>query len=259
MKQHLVLGALSVFIAAGAFAQEAKRVEDLPGYVPFDAKSIFGEGSSFEISLTAPLIRMMANATKEVEPELAELLAGLQLVRVHVAPFNVDSTESLVGNLTNVTKDLEAKGWERVMKMREHDGRAFMDAFMKMKDEKAEGFTLMVAEGSGEAVFINIVGLIDPEKLGSLAAKVIGDEFDASIFDEIALETGQKSPLDAARASLAEARSKAESAGLAEATVSAAESLSAQADKLAEQGHAESAAALFNAAADLYRSAAPKE
>jgi hypothetical protein len=250
---------LMATVAVASAAQE--NLADLPGYFEFDPAAVFGEGaSSFEIRLEGPLLSMMANATKNKEPDLAELLNNLKLVRVHIAPMATGDSDSVAANMNSLIERLETSGWSRVMKMREPDGRQALDAFMKMKGEKVEGFTLFVlgggdALGSGEhgpeGVFINIVGEIDPEKLGALAAKFIGDDIEMDWLDELGKEHAKpESPLEAARKALEEARAVAT---VTEATATAAEMLAKEAEQLAADGQEEVAARLLTSAAALYR------
>lgn len=248
----------TLLMATAAFVSAAQEnVTELPGYVAFDPATVFGDqASSFEISLEGPLLSMMANATKQTEPELAEMLSNLKLVRVHIAPMAAGDGDAIMTNMGALAEQLETSGWDRVMKMREQQGHQSLDAFMKMKGEKMEGFTLFVhGNGDGvhgnEGVFINIVGEIDPEKLGALAAKFLGDEIEMDWLDELSEKPSESlSPLDEARQALDEARA---TSTVMEATATAAETLAREAEQLAADGQEETAVRLLNTAVGLYR------
>ncbi|MEX0601036.1 MAG: DUF4252 domain-containing protein, partial [Rhodothermales bacterium] len=65
-------------------------------------------------------------------------------------------------------KELEAQGWETVVRVREEDQR--VNVYMKVRDDVIAGLVVMVLEPDDEegAVFVNIVGDINPEQIGRI-------------------------------------------------------------------------------------------
>ncbi len=70
---------------------------------------------------------------------------------------------------SEMSKRLKADGWETVVKVREDD--EFVDMFLKTNGDVIEGMVVMVIDEDDEAVFVNIIGEIDPEQIGRLGNK----------------------------------------------------------------------------------------
>ena len=60
---------------------------------------------------------------------------------------------------------MQSAQWEPVVQVNEADQQ--VQIFMKTKDENVEGLTVMAVDAE-EAVFINILGVIDPAQLGKV-------------------------------------------------------------------------------------------
>ena len=70
-----------------------------------------------------------------------------------------------------IRSDLDAQGWERIVTAQKKDED--VGVYLKTRGEEAvEGVVVTVIESNREAVFINIVGNIKPEKIA-----VIGERF----------------------------------------------------------------------------------
>jgi hypothetical protein len=151
---------LGVVLAFPALAQE-DALKAFPGYVDFgELNSIFGE-PTVQISIGASLLGLVASLSAEEDPEAADLFKKLNGVRV-----NVFETESMADGAVDLVKDISGKlsqsGWESVVTVNSADEQ--VRVFMKLNAETVDGITVMALEDN-EAVFVNVIGNINPEEL----------------------------------------------------------------------------------------------
>ena len=158
----------ALLLAVHAQAYEAPNRQ--PGYVDFDSLGMAGEPeTTVEIYLKGPLLLLISEATRHEDPELADLLSKLKLIRVQTyALKNRDAREAETKAAETVSR-LERAGWETVVRVREKKERVTIS--MKMNAEEIQGLFVTVVEPGDEAVFINIVGDIDPAQIGRIGRK----------------------------------------------------------------------------------------
>ena len=158
----LCVGALTALLALPAVAQE-DELKALPGYVDFGTlESVYGEPKVM-VNIGGFLLGFMSQATKD-DPEAAALMGGLKGVRI-----NIYSTEGQVApameQLNHVKNLLQGENWEPIVQVNEADEN--VQIFMKADGEGMQGLTVMAVD-KDEAVFLNILGSIDPDKLGEV-------------------------------------------------------------------------------------------
>jgi len=169
-----------------SLAARAADPSDAPGFVDFgDLETLTGNPPKVEVDLGGPMIRFLAAASREAEPDVADMMSKLKSIRVNVFELAPGSEEAAHLKLQSLAADLEARDWERAVVVREK-GEATVHMYMKLDGENVVGLTFMAVDDDDEAVFINIVGEVDPEKLGKLAARfgVDGDWDDMSHFGD---------------------------------------------------------------------------
>lgn len=169
-----------------SLAAHAADPSDAPGFVDFgDLETLTGSAPRVEVDLGGPMIRFLAAASREAEPDVADMMSKLKSVRVSVFELAPGSEEATHLKVQSLAADLEARDWERAVVVRE-EGEAIVHMYMKLDGEDVVGLTFMAMDDDNEAIFINIVGEVDPEKLGKLAAKfgVDGDWDDLSHFGD---------------------------------------------------------------------------
>jgi len=178
-----LLAALAVMLggalAGPAAALTEAEIKKLPGYVDFDAMKLFeGQEAKVEVYLKDPMLELVSKFVKSEDPELFEVLAKLKLVRVQI--FEVDHVQAQkVSEVTTATaKQLDGKGWERIVRVREDDEH--VDVYLKPSKEYEwlDGLVVMVVDGGDEAIFVNIVGQIHPDDISKLAEHFDIDELD---------------------------------------------------------------------------------
>lgn len=161
-RKALVLCA-TLLISLPAMAQE-DSLKDYPGYVDFgELSSIFGE-PSVQISVGESLLGLVGSLSASEDPEAAELFNRLNGVRVNV--FETTSMPSgAVDLVKNTSAQLSELGWESVVTVNSQDEQVRI--FMMINNDQVEGITVMAVEET-EAVFVNVIGSINPEELGKV-------------------------------------------------------------------------------------------
>ncbi len=159
----------SLLLASSVAAQSAS-LKAQPGYVDFSGLSeLSSSPPKVEVSLSGALLKFFGEAAKEEDAELAATLSKLMSIRVSV--FELDSTrvEQARDEANRIASRLAADDWERTVLVRDEDATVHM--FIKSSADSIAGMTVMVVEPGSEAVFINIVGEIDPAQLGRVASR----------------------------------------------------------------------------------------
>jgi hypothetical protein len=176
------LAAVAVAVLAGsALADDVDRkIKKLPGYVDFNAMKLFEDQEPrVEVFLKEPMLNLVTKFMREEEPELHDVLSKLKLVRVQIFDLNSD----MIGEFNDATKsttgELDKKGWERIVRVREDDSNVDIYLLPSESYESILGIVVMVAEDE-EAIFVNIVGEINPDDVARL-----GDHFDIEELHDI--------------------------------------------------------------------------
>lgn len=161
-RKALVLCA-TLLISLPAAAQE-DSLKDYPGYVDFgELSNIFGE-PTVQISVGESLLGLVGSLSASEDPEAAELFNRLNGVRVNV--FETTSMPSGAIDLVKSTSiQLSELGWESVVTVNSQDEQVRI--FMMINNDQVEGITVMAVEET-EAVFVNVIGSINPEELGKV-------------------------------------------------------------------------------------------
>jgi len=170
-----------VLLLAGlaAVATEEDLTRD-PGFVDFsDLELLTDDELNIHVSVKDPLLKLVAEATRENEPELSDLLAQIKAIEVHVYSVKESLREAIWMEIRAKAKALEAAGWNPAITIRMRRERGYV--FLKLVDGKPIGLAAMYIEDD-EAVLVNIVGLIDPTRIGRLASRfnidLLGDGAD---------------------------------------------------------------------------------
>lgn len=149
------------------------RAEDQPpGQVDFGTFVPSAHGGQFvEVNVKSTLLALAARLTEKQEPEVADLLRNLKSVRVNVVGVDDANRAELTARLKKVRAELEAKGWDRIVTVQEKDQD--VGVYLKQRNaEVIEGIVVTVIDGDKEAVFVNVVGDIRPEKLAVLGERL---------------------------------------------------------------------------------------
>jgi len=168
LSQLLRVGVFTAWFACPTFAAEPSS-----GQIDFGTFTPPASGGEFvEVHIRSNLIAMAARLAEKAEPEVAELIRGLQLIRVNVISLDEQNRGEVEARVKAVRGQLDAQGWERIVVAQSQ--KEDVGVYVKTRgDEAIEGVVVTVIEGNQEAVFVNVVGNLQPEKLATL-----GERFD---------------------------------------------------------------------------------
>ncbi len=173
MKFKLLLMGLIGMLALPAVAQE-DALKDFPGYVDFgELNNMFGE-PNVQIAIGGSLLGLISVLTAHEDPEVAKLFKRLHGVRISVFE-NPTVNEGAVDFFKSISSKLSQQGWESVVTVNSDDEQVRI--FMKFNGKNVEGITVM-ALAEDEAVFVNVIGDLNPDELGKVM-----DNFDIEIGD----------------------------------------------------------------------------
>ena len=175
---NAMLAALVIAVPALA-GDETEDLSDRPGYVDFSTLATdYGEPRVM-VDLGSSLLQLVSAMSHE-DPVAKEALSNLDSVRIHV--YRTDGELAPAQErIDHVNKILSADAWEKIVRVREPGEQ--VDIYVKHSEERVHGVTVMALDGE-EAVFINILGSIDPEQLATVVGK-----FDREIGDDLAMHT----------------------------------------------------------------------
>ncbi len=138
------------------------------GAIDFGKLTPAADGGQFvEVNIKGNLLDMAARLAAKEEPEIADLLKGIRSVRVNVVGLDDGNRAETQARIKAVRGELDTKGWERVVTVSEKDQD--VGIYLKTRGQDAvEGLVVTVIENGKQAVLVNIVGDIRPEKLADL-------------------------------------------------------------------------------------------
>jgi hypothetical protein len=170
--KHFPRSALAVTVAALAVSVATYAGTPPPGYVEFGELPAPGNGGQFvEVNIKSNLIAMVARLVEKEESEAAELLRGLHQVRVNVIGLTDENRADLEKRIKSIRAQLDSQGWERIVTAQQKDED--VGVYLKTRgDQAVEGLVVTVLSGSKEAVLVNIVGNIRPEKVAEVGERL---------------------------------------------------------------------------------------
>jgi len=195
MKRLLIALLIAVSVPVMAQTDELKK---LPGYVDFGSlASVYGE-PKVEINIGPSMLGFVGALSKHDDPETAELLKGLKGVRVLVYKVGDDPSAANT-RIDDIAAKLKTSDWEQIVKVNDDGERAKI--FVKMGATTMDGLIVLATDDDDEAVFVNILGRIDPENISKVtqAFHVDVDSLDHKRHKQDKQETkGKKSNQDEA-------------------------------------------------------------
>ncbi len=184
MRIYTAIAAACIATAVAGTALAERDVTKLPGYVPFDKKAILGDiDATVEINLSEPMLKFMAGAANMADQELAEMLHGIVDLRIKVFSLDSADAEKLQPEIKDLVKWFDKNEWSRIVHVEEE--LETVNIYTRLDGDNMVGLALVVANQS-ELVFINIVGVIDPARMGSLIGRMSGgDQVDLDLLSRI--------------------------------------------------------------------------
>lgn len=168
--RKLAIGVFTMLLALSVVAQE-DELKTMPGYVAFESlDEVYGE-PKVRVNVGGFLLSLMSKAAKN-DPEAAAVLEGLEGVRINVYSTGGEVAPA-IDQLQNAKNMLSNQNWEPIIQVNED--RQNVQVFIKANGEGVQGLTVMAVDAD-DAVFVNILGSIDPENLGAIM-----DQFDVDL------------------------------------------------------------------------------
>jgi hypothetical protein len=113
---------------------------------------------------------MVAKLVEKQEPQVAEMIRGLQMIRVNVIAMKEDNRKEILDRVESIRTQLDKLGWEQLVTVQ--NGKDNVRVSIKTKgDEAVEGLVVTVIGEDKQAVFVNIVGNLRPDKIALIAEK----------------------------------------------------------------------------------------
>ena len=172
----LLLASAGIAQAQRGLSQE--ELEREPGFVDFGDIWEWSDGDEeVEIHLTQPLLGVAGSFMRGEDPELADLILDLHLVRVNQFTFNRGDEDAVRDFIDDTGRRLRRDGWDNIVKVRERDER--VNVFVKLDGDGQDpaetflsGLCILVVDGD-ESTFVNVVGRFRLEDVAR-----VGNQFD---------------------------------------------------------------------------------
>jgi hypothetical protein len=191
MKKIMLLFVAFSLLGSVVFAQTSETYKEHPGYVDFGSFEQFQNAATVvEVSIKGPLLKFVSKAAAHEDPELSDLIDKLLLIRVNVFSIEDNQLDTVNGIIQNVSKTLSSAQWERMVRVQQEGEH--VEVYMQFGEaDSLTGLAVMAVgdnknrEGENlQAVFVNIVGTINPAQLGKLSAKFNIPELDRLEFGD---------------------------------------------------------------------------
>ena len=158
---------ISVVGPTAVLAQSDTLTSD-PGYVDLGRFSdALDMRPNIEVTIQGALLDLVRNRAAREDDRAAGLMRNLQSIQMRGFPTDNLTPADYNDTIDRFAEDLLSSGWSRVMHVREDDQNVSL--FMRYNDEEVAGLTMMMSDPSDERLlFINIVGRIQPDELGTL-------------------------------------------------------------------------------------------
>jgi hypothetical protein len=176
MKKSGLVALLAVLslgsVAVPSYAQQSVRNE--PGYVDLDKVGGWSEflrrDPKIDVSVEGALMKLVAEASRIEDPELADLLQKLRGVFVRGYETPREDMERTRSHANEVGRDLLDAGWSSVIRVRNE--REHVQMFARYRGDIVIGMVVLsIKEADNETMFLNIVGAIDPAQIGRIGQK----------------------------------------------------------------------------------------
>ena len=100
------------------------------------------------------------------------MISKLKGIRVQIYSLDAD-TDAARDQFGKTKSSLKSSGWEPIVQVNEDDEQVLV--YMKTSEGNMEGMTVMVVDEE-EAVFVNVIGQLNPAELGRVM-----DSFDVDV------------------------------------------------------------------------------
>lgn len=125
-----------------------------------------------DVTLDGALLGMASKAVESSDApdakDVKEVIKGLK--GIYIKNFEFDKPHQYSPEDVEAIRTQLAHGWTRIVQSRDKRQEELSEIYLLKDGERVAGITILVAEPK-ELTVVNIVGNIDPDKLGALAGK----------------------------------------------------------------------------------------
>ena len=177
-KAFFISATLLLLLFAFNAGADDEKLEKLPGYFDFGSFDDYQDReTSVEVYVKEPLLSIVRVAMRREEPEVAELLSKIKLIKVRTFSIDDRDTEEISAKVTDMGHKLDREGWEKIVRVKDYDEQVYV--YMKSTNGNIDGMVVIAVEYDEEAAFVNIVGEITPESLEKLYGRFSIPELDS--------------------------------------------------------------------------------
>jgi hypothetical protein len=163
------LQALLVAIALGSASLTTLRAAPSEGVVDFGKFSEAAQSSDFvEVNVSSNLISLAAKLVEKQQADTAKLLRSVEAVRVVAVGLTDSNRTELTAQIKRIRKELDSKGWERIVVASKKEGEDVGVYLRTRGDEAVAGIAVTALDPKNGAVMINVVGNIRPEQIAAV-------------------------------------------------------------------------------------------
>lgn len=138
-----------------------------PGYAKLHTPHFWEADKEIGLSLGPTIIKFAAGFIED-DDEVVALLKNLKGVKLRV--YNVEDNSAMFNEYLSETSDqLSKQGWEQLVSVKE-DGEN-VSVLIKLNEESISGVVVLVLDDA-EAVFVNLIGNIDPAAIQPIVAGI---------------------------------------------------------------------------------------
>jgi hypothetical protein len=134
------------------------------GFAELESLGFLDVDRTMSLSIGPTLLKFAARHIDD-DPETAALLRDLDGVRIRIYEIDGDA-QRVSGRIQRMGEHLQEDGWEPVMLVREDTQTTQMLA--KTNAGTIRGLTLLSTDGESEAIVINLMGDIQPERFNDV-------------------------------------------------------------------------------------------
>ncbi len=166
MKALYVAMAMMVVALTGWAADDAD-LTSRPGYIDFsELAADYGE-PRVSVDLGSSILKLVS-AMQHRDPVAEAALRNIESVRVSVydTAGDIAAATERMAEVREILGDLD---WTQIVRVREPGEK--VDVYVKHGDDEIHGLTVMKVDGK-EAVFVNVLGDINPAELSSVMRRV---------------------------------------------------------------------------------------
>ena len=108
-----IFAVIFILFSITLYAQEKYDYSNDPGYVDFGDLAKFQNDSDVtEVIIESNLLKLVANATKNSDTALYDLLSGLKLVKVNSFRSSESDKDEIIQKMKSINKNLVSADWD---------------------------------------------------------------------------------------------------------------------------------------------------